>query len=70
MKNILLIGLGRFGYHIASKLNEMGHEVLAIDEDEEKVNSILPIVTNAMIGDCTSEAFLASLGIDNFDVCS
>lgn len=69
MKSILLIGLGRFGRHIAMKLYDMGHEILAIDINEERVNSALSFVTNAQIGDSTNEAFLSSLGIRNFDVC-
>ena len=69
MKNILLIGLGRFGRHIALQLNKLGHEVMAVDSNEERVNEILPIVTNAQIGDSTNTEFLKSLGIRNFDVC-
>ena len=69
MKNILLIGLGRFGRHIALQLNKLGHEVMAVDSNEERVNEILPIVTNAQIGDSTNTEFLKSLGIGNFDVC-
>ena len=69
MKNILLIGLGRFGKHIALQLNKLGHEVMAVDRNEERVNEILPIVTNAQIGDSTNAEFLKSLGIGNFDVC-
>ena len=69
MKNILLIGLGRFGRHIALQLNKLGHEVMAVDSNEERVNAILPIVTNAQIGDSTNTEFLKSLGIGNFDVC-
>ena len=69
MKNILLIGLGRFGRHIALQLNRLGHEVMAVDSNEERVNEILPIVTNAQIGDSTNTEFLRSLGIGNFDVC-
>ena len=69
MKNILLIGLGRFGRHIAIQLNKLGHEVMAVDSNEERVNEILPIVTNAQIGDSTNTEFLKSLGIGNFDVC-
>ena len=67
MKNILLIGLGRFGRHIALQLNKLGHEVMAVDSNEERVNAILPIVTNAQIGDSTNTEFLKSLGIGNFD---
>ena len=69
MKSILLIGLGRFGRHIARQLDELGHEVMAIDIQEEKVNEILPWVTNAEIGDSTNEFFLKSLGIGNYDTC-
>ena len=69
MNNILLIGLGRFGKHIAMQLNEMGHEIMAVDINEERVNRILPFVTNAQIGDSTDASFLESLGIGNFDIC-
>ena len=69
MKSILLIGLGRFGRHIATKLNELGHERRAVDHNEERINDILPFVTSAEIGDSTNEDFLRSLGIGNYDVC-
>ena len=69
MKSILLIGLGRFGQNVAAKLDELGHEVMAVDCDEERVDAILPLVTNAQIGDSTNEEFLRSLGVGNFDVC-
>ena len=69
MKSVLLIGLGRFGKHTAMKLNELHHEVMAVDIDEERVNDVLPYVTNAQIGDSTNEEFLESLGISNFDLC-
>ena len=69
MKSILLIGLGRFGRHIAIKLKELGHQVLALDKDEEKVQEVLPYVTEAQIGDSTKESFLRSLGVGNFDAC-
>ncbi len=69
MKSVLLIGLGRFGRHMAAKLNEMNHEVLAIDINEQRVNDVLPVVTSAQIGDSTNENFVASLGVRNFDLC-
>lgn len=69
MKTVLLIGLGRFGRHIAKQLNELDHEVMAIDSKEERVNAVLPYVTNAQIGDSTNEEFLRSLGVDEYDVC-
>ena len=69
MKSVLLIGLGRFGKFIAMKLHSMGHQIMAVDANEERVNSVLPYVTNAQIGDSTNEAFLSSLGIRNYDAC-
>lgn len=69
MKSILLIGLGRFGRHIAMKLDEFHHQVMAVDIQENRVNAVLPYVTNAQIGDSTNEEFLESLGVRNFDVC-
>lgn len=58
MKNILLIGLGRFGKHIAMEMNNLGHEIMAVDNNEERVNAALPFVTNAQIGDSTNSEFL------------
>lgn len=69
MKNVLLIGLGRFGMHVAAHLNDLGHQVMAVDTDEDRVNKVLPYVTNAQIGDSTDADFLRSLGVDNYDVC-
>ena len=69
MKNILLIGTGRFGRHIAIQLSQLGHQVMAVDTNEERINDVLPYVTNAQIGDSTNAEFLRSLGIGNFDVC-
>ena len=69
MKNILIIVLGRFGRHAAMKLTELGHQVMATDIREDRVDDILPYVTNALIGDSTDSDFLESLGIEDFDVC-
>lgn len=69
MKSILLIGLNNFGFMMARQLHNLGHEIMAVDINEERVNSILPLVTDAQIGDSTNEAFLKSLGVNNFDVC-
>ncbi len=69
MKSVLLIGLGRFGKDMALKLNELNHQVMAIDKKEELVNAVLPFVTNAQIGDSTNEDFLKSLGVNNYDMC-
>lgn len=69
MKSILLIGLGRFGRHIAIHLHQLGHQVMAVDHVEERVETVLPYVTNAQIGDSTNVSFLESLGVGNYDVC-
>ncbi len=68
MKSILLIGLGRFGRHVAMKLDELHHQVMAVDKDESRVNAVLPYVTNAQIGDATDEGFVRSLGVRNYDL--
>ncbi|MEE1279580.1 MAG: TrkA family potassium uptake protein [Oscillospiraceae bacterium] len=69
MKSILLIGVGRFGKHVAQRLNELGHEVMAVDRKEERIQSVMPYVTSALIGDTTNPDFLDSIGVDNFDLC-
>ena len=69
MKSVLLIGLGNFGSQLAKQLNERGHEVMAIDKNEARVNDILPYVTEALIGDSTNREFLRTLGVGNYDVC-
>ena len=51
------------------KLDELNHEVMAVDNNEERVNAILPYVTNAQIGDATNQGFMESLGVNNFDLC-
>ena len=68
-KSVLLIGLGRFGKYIAMKLHELGHEVMAVDDNEDRINDVMPYVTNGQIGDSTNEALLKSLGVKNYDVC-
>lgn len=69
MKQILLIGLGRFGRHLAERLAALGHQIMAVDKDEDRVEACMQYVTNALVGDATRKDFLQSLGIDNFDIC-
>jgi trk system potassium uptake protein TrkA len=69
MKSVLLIGLGRFGKHIAVQLDKLGHEVMGVDKNENRVNDAVDIVTDAQIGDSTDEDFLRSLGVSDFDIC-
>ncbi len=69
MKSILLIGVNHFGSLLAAQFHQHGHQIMAIDKEEERINAILPIVTDAQIGDSTSEAFLRTLGIEKYDIC-
>ena len=69
MKSVLLIGVNRFGSLLAKQFHDLGHQVMAVDRSEDRINRILPFVTDAQIGDSTSEAFLRSLGVSNYDVC-
>ena len=69
MKSILLIGIGRFGKHIAMDLHRLNHQVMVVDDNEDRINELLPYVTSAQIGDSTNRDFLESLGVNNFDVC-
>lgn len=68
MKSILVIGMGRFGHHLAQNFLEHGHDVMIIDQDEKKLEDMVPFATSTKIGDCTNEDVLKSLGIRNFDV--
>ena len=69
MKSVLLIGVNNFGFMVARKLNELGHQIMAVDRNEARINSIMEYVTDAQIGDSTSEVFLRQLGVSNYDVC-
>ncbi len=69
MKSFLVIGLGRFGQHLALKLMDLGNEVMAVDKEEEQVNRIAHLVTASQIGDCQDEEVLKALGVKNYDVC-
>lgn len=69
MKSILVIGIGRFGQHLCENLAKHNNQIMAVDISEERLEPILPFVVSAKIGDCTNEAVLKSLGIDNFDLC-
>ena len=69
MKSILIIGLGRFGRHMAKKFSEQNNDVMAIDINEERINNVLSVVTNALIGDATNEQFMETIGVRDFDLC-
>ncbi len=68
MKQFAVIGLGRFGTSVAKTLTTMGYEVLAIDDDQNRVQEIVNEVTHAIQADAKDEQALKALGIRNFDV--
>ena len=67
MKNILVIGLGRFGRHMARKFIEEHNIVLAVEKNEERADNAVDILSDIQIGDATNESFIRSLGVNNFD---
>ena len=68
MKNILILGLGRFGSAMVKPLCELGNQVVVCDTDEENISRVLEYTAGAKIGDCTSEKFVRSLGVEDFDI--
>ena len=67
MKSYIVIGLGRFGTEMATRLYSLGEEVLAIDSDETLVNRIADRVTRAVTADARDLDVLDKLGAENFD---
>lgn len=67
MKSFCVIGLGKFGTALATRLAEEGNQVMIIDTDADKVTALADIVTNAVIGDPTNEKVIASAGISDYD---
>lgn len=67
MKTFVVIGLGRFGTAVATELSVLGHEVLAMDVNQEEVQHIADRVTHAVIADARDIAVLKSLGVGNYD---
>ena len=69
MKSVLVVGMGRFGRHLAGKMIELGNEVMVVDQDENIIQDLPNIYTDSHIGDCTNENVVRSLGVNNFDIC-
>jgi len=61
MKSILIIGMGNFGKHLATKFHELGNDVMIVDSDEAIINSLSNKYTDAFCGDCTNEDVIKSL---------
>jgi trk system potassium uptake protein TrkA len=68
MRQIAVIGLGRFGFHVAETLTKLGHEVLAIDSDEEQVARVGEFATYAVQCDATDEKALRAVSAQNVDM--
>jgi trk system potassium uptake protein TrkA len=67
-ERVAVLGLEDFGYHLACELYQLGHEVLAVDSNQDKVQQILPYVTKAAVADASDQAALQELGIAAFDL--
>jgi len=69
VKSILVIGMGRFGKHLAVKLFELGNAVMVVDKDDKIIQSVSSVIEDVIVGDCTDENVIRALGIGNFDMC-
>jgi len=69
MKSVLMIGMGKFGHLLCANMAELDNEIMIVDEDEESLEDLIPLVTNAQIGDCTNVEVLKSLDVPSYDVC-
>jgi trk system potassium uptake protein TrkA len=68
-KSILVIGMGRFGRHLAIKMQELGNSVMVVDIRTQLEQDISYLFNDYMIGDCTNENVLRTIGVENFDIC-
>jgi trk system potassium uptake protein TrkA len=66
-KKFCVIGLGSFGYHVVNTLYSAGHDIIAIDSNKEKVQSVKDISAYAILGDAANKQFLISQGISEMD---
>lgn len=69
MKSILVIGMGTLGVCLAEKMQALGNDVMIIDKNEDRIQELSPVFSDAIAGDCTNPAVLQSIGVNNFDYC-
>ena len=69
MKSVLILGAGNFGSMLARQMNAMGYDIMIADQREDRINAVMPYVTDAQIGECTNPDFLRRLGVGNYDLC-
>jgi trk system potassium uptake protein TrkA len=67
-RQVVVIGLGRFGTSVASSLSGSGYDVLAVDSGEREVQLASTSITHSVHADATDEAVLNELGVKDFDV--
>lgn len=69
MKNILVIGMGRFGIHVVQELSNLKCDIMAVDTSEVKLRNVSEYVTKTVIGNAADMEFMKTLGVNNFDDC-
>jgi len=69
LKQVAIIGLGRFGESVGTALRSVGKEVLGIDRDESRIQALADILTHVVKADATQEGVLEDLGLSRFDIC-
>lgn len=69
MKSILIVGMGRFGTHLCKNLVLQKNQIMIIDKNEDSVNELAPIVSSALVADCTKPDVVKSIGVSDFDIC-
>ena len=67
MKSMLIIGMGRFGQHLCRNLSELGHQIMIVDKEEDRLEEMISYSQEAKVGDCTNIEVLRSLGVGNYD---
>ena len=69
MKSVLVIGMGKLGFHLAEDLQELGNDVVIVYREADVIEKLSGKFTDAIIGDCTNEDVLESIGVKDFDIC-
>ncbi len=69
MKSILIIGMSRFAQHLCENLLEYNNQIMIVDKNEERVETLASRVTTALVADCTKEDVLKNIGVSDFDIC-
>jgi trk system potassium uptake protein TrkA len=68
VRQFAVIGLSSFGYYLCRQLADRGHQVIAIDRDASKVESVQEFVEKAVLADAVDKEMLSQLGVSDMDV--